>query len=140
MTVSFLSRAIHVKGLIASLTILAAGASYAQSAAPPAPLTEFPADALPLSSKEITERLSGQVFVGTSSAGIGYRAEYKSSGYVFVDLSNGARDTGAWRAEEGRVCVEYRRFPSSCFEVRGNKDTLYSRRADSKEVRVMQTK
>lgn len=124
--------------VIVALTTASAGVVCAQSAATDAVLTEFPADALALSSKAIDERLRGQVFTGATATGITWRAEYKDSGYVFVNLANGARDSGTWRAEEGRVCIEYRgTFPSGCSELRANSEALYAKRDNATAVLVM---
>ena len=94
---------------------------------------------MPLSSQAIDERLRGQVYTGTTAAGVSFRATYKDSGYVFIDLSNGARDSGTWRAEEGKVCVEYRgRFPSGCSEMRASPTALFAKRENSTAVTAMQ--
>lgn len=138
MTASFLFRSCKAIGGIVLLTIATAGVAYAQSAAAAGVLTEFPADAQPLNRKAIEERLSGQVYIGTNAAGIQWRAEYKDSGYVFLNMANGARDSGTWRAEEGRVCIEYRgTFPSGCSELRANSEALYAKRENATAVLVM---
>ena len=138
MTASFLFRSCKAIGGIVLLTIATAGVAYAQSAAAAGVLTEFPADAQPLNRKAIEERLGGQVYTGTNAAGIQWRAEYKDSGYVFLNIANGARDSGTWRAEEGRVCIEYRgTFPSGCSELRANSEALYAKRDNSAAVIVM---
>ncbi|MDP2771386.1 MAG: hypothetical protein Q8O81_16315 [Giesbergeria sp.] len=138
MTASFLFRNCKAIGGIVLLTIATAGVACAQSPAAAGVLTEFPADTQPLNRKAIEERLSGQVYTGTNAAGIQWRAEYKDSGYVFLNIANGARDSGTWRAEEGRVCIEYRgTFPSGCSELRANSEALYAKRDNSAAVIVM---
>ena len=138
MTALFLFRSCKAIGGIVLLTTATAGMVYAQSPAAAGVLTEFPADTQPLNRKTIEERLSGQVYTGTNAAGIQWRAEYKDSGYVFLNIANGARDSGTWRSEEGRVCIEYRgTFPSGCSELRANSEALYAKRDNATAVLVM---
>lgn len=126
-------------GPIFLLASMCASAASAQTVPAGAVLTAFPADAVPLSREAITERLNGQSYSGTTATGLTWRATYKDSGYVFMDLSNGARDSGTWRAEDGKVCVEYRgRFPSGCSEVRASATMLFSQRENSTAVIAMQ--
>lgn len=138
MTASFLLRTCQAAGLVVLVSAAGAGLARAQSPGAEAVLTEFPANALALSAADIDERLRGQTYTGTTATGVPWRADYKASGYVFVDMANGARDSGAWRAEEGRVCVEYRgRFPSGCTELRASPDTLYGKRENASDVTRM---
>ncbi len=94
-------------------------AAQAQSPAPSALPTDFPAGAQTPDAKSLAERLGDRVFNAKLSNGQGWRLDIKNTGYIFVDLSNGARDNGSWRTENGKLCVDYReRFPSGCSEVR----------------------
>lgn len=94
-------------------------AALAQAPAPSTSPAEFPAGTQTPDAKTLAERLAGRVFTVNAPNGLGWRLDIKTSGYVFVDLSNGGRDNGAWRTEDGKLCVEYRgRFPSGCTEVR----------------------
>lgn len=128
-------------GAVALLSISNACIVNAQTASEAAVMNEFPANALALNKQELDARLRGQVYVGATSSGIGWRVDYKDSGYMFVDMDNGASDSGTWRTEDGKVCVEYRKaFPSGCSEVRGSADALYSKRDDGKIVTVMRKK
>ena len=97
---------------------------------------EFPSDAENLSAAALDERLRGNKFTTSLPNGISWRMDYKASGYVFVDVSNGARDNGKWRTEDGKVCAEYReRFPSGCSEMRGGPEgTLYLKRNSTGEI------
>jgi len=104
--------------LIASLCCAAAQAQ-AQSPAPSPFPTDFPVGAQTPDAKALAERLGGQVFTVKTANGLGWRLDIKTSGHIFVDISNGARDNGPWRTEDGKICVEYRgRLPSGCNEVR----------------------
>ena len=132
-------RIIGAASAVAILTSLGAGAVHAQASAADAALTEFPADALTLNSKEVDQRLRGQVYTGTSVMGDTFRIEYKDSGYVFINLSNGRKDSGTWRAEEGKVCVEYRgRMHSGCSELRATSDKVYGKRDGAAAITMMQ--
>lgn len=100
---------------------------------------EFPADAQVLSASELDARLRGKVYTATLANGVGWRADYKNSGYVFVNTTNGGSDTGQWRTENGKVCVQYRgRFPSGCTEMRGGAQALYAKSNANGVVTVLQ--
>ena len=102
---------------------LLALASQAQTGTAPA---AFPATAQTPSAAELSTHLGGNVFKGKTAAGQGWRLDFRASGHVFADTSTGARDSGTWRSEDGKVCLEYRgHFPSGCGEVRIAPQTLY---------------
>lgn len=93
--------------------------ALAQSPAPAAFPTEFPAEAQSPDAKALAERLGGKVFKANGPNGLGWRLDIKNSGFLFLDLSNGLRDDGPWRTEDGKLCVNYRgRVPAGCNEVR----------------------
>ena len=105
--------------LLALLATLCCTAALAQSPAPSAFPTEFPAEAQALDAKALAERLGGKVFKANGPNGLGWRLDIKTSGFLFLDLSNGLRDDGPWRTEDGKLCVNYRgRVPAGCNEVR----------------------
>jgi hypothetical protein len=103
--------------------------SQAQTAVP----IDFPAEAQALSAQQLKERLGGHSFKATLKDGTGWRLQFKGK-YVFADISSGARDSGTWRIEEGKLCTEYQRFPSSCSEIRGLENMLLLKRASTGEV------
>lgn len=119
---------------------LGGAAAHAQQAAPAAAGSAFPADAQELTAAALDERVRGNLFTATLPDGIGWRVDYKASGYVFVDVSNGARDSGKWRTEDGKICTDYRgRFPSGCSEMRGGPSgTLYLKRNSTGEIVTFQ--
>lgn len=121
--------------LAAALYGVAAHAQQVDPAAEAARI-EFPSDAEELTAAALDERLRGNAFTTSLPNGISWRMDYKSSGYVFVDVSTGARDTGKWRTEDGKMCAEYRaRFPSGCSEMRGGPaGTLYLKRNSTGEI------
>lgn len=118
-----------------------AAAVHAQNPAPGTFPTAFPPDAQTPEAGVLAERLRGQVFTARLANGTGWRMEYQSSGYMFADISNGARDNGKWRTEDGRVCVDYvGRFPSGCAELRLSGDTLYLKSRTTGEVVMLEKK
>ena len=100
---------------------------------------DFPTDAQELSASELDTRLRGKVYTATLANGMGWRGDYKASGYVFVNTTSGGSDTGKWRTEDGKVCVEYRgRMRSGCTEVRGGAQALYAKSSTTGVVTVLQ--
>lgn len=100
---------------------------------------DFPADAQPLSASELDARLRGKVYTATLFNGVGWRGDYKASGYVFVNTTSGGSDSGKWRTEDGKVCVEYRgRMRSGCTEIRGGAQALYAKSSTTGVVTVLQ--
>jgi hypothetical protein len=124
--------------LAAAVATCVAALSQAQPA-PAAP--DFSEGSARPSAAQLSQRLAGNVFVATLANGVTWRMDYASSaGYVFFDISNGARDTAKWRAEEGRVCYEFQRaFPSGCSEYRIVEDKLFLRRGTG-EVLALEKK
>ena len=96
---------------------------------------DYPAGAQAPNAGQLAERLGGQVFTAKLANGVTWRLDYKSSGYLFVDVSTGQRDTAKWRTEDGRVCLEFRGpFPSGCTDYRISGDTVYLKRSSTGEV------
>lgn len=106
----------------------------AQGAAAPAVPTEFPPEAQALGDAALRERFSGRVLRAQPATGPGWRLEYKDTGYVFMDLTNGGRDTGRWRVEGTRLCIDFQRFPSGCNEIRALGEVLYLKRGSGEVV------
>lgn len=104
-----------------------ATAPAAATATPGGP-TEFPADAQPLSAADLARKVSGKVFNVELQNGIRWRLDYKTNGYLFVNVSNGMATSGPWRAEEGRLCTHMRGGSASCNEVREQGQRLYVKR------------
>lgn len=94
---------------------------------------EFPAEAQALSDQQLKERLSGHSFKASLKDGTGWRLQFKG-GYIFVDISSGARDTGTWNIKDGKLCTEYQKFPSGCSEVRSLVKDVYLKRGSSGEI------
>ena len=125
--------------LALSAAACAAAALYAQ----PAPVAgpDFSEGSPRPPAVQLSERLAGNIFMATLADGATWRMDYKSTaGYVFFDISNGARDTAKWATEDGKVCYHFQRaFPSGCTEYRIFNETLYFKRS-SGEVVALQKK
>ena len=100
--------------------------------------TTFAADAAPLGPEALRERLAGKTYFFKPVVGDPVRIQYQET-YVFANVGN-ASDTGKWRVEGSTVCVEWRKFPSSCTEARLVGDALYMKRASTGEVVLLQAK
>ncbi len=96
------------------ISLLMPMASLAQAAIP----IEFPTDALSAGADSLRARIAGKVFRIKPADGTSWRIEYKANGYVFIDTSNGFRDTGTWHVEEGKLCADWHRANGGCSEAR----------------------
>ena len=94
---------------------------------------EFPAEAQASSDQQLKESLSGHSFKASLKDGTGWRLQFKGD-YIFADISSGARDTGTWHIKDGKLCTEYRLFPSGCSEVRSLEKDVYLKRGSTGEV------
>ena len=115
----------------------AAAENYATPATPAG--QDFPADAEALSVSELDARLRGKVYTATLANGLRWRGDYKASGYVFFNMGNDSKWSGAWRTEDGKVCVDYRGpARTSCTEMRsGAQQALYAKSATTGVVTVL---
>jgi hypothetical protein len=113
--------------------------SVAHSQTPNAAPIDFPDGAQAPNAAQLAEQLGGKLYTAKLFDGVTWRMEYQASGYVFVNLSTGPRDSGTWRTEDGRVCIEFRGpFPSGCTEYRLSGNTLYLKRSSTGEVVALQ--
>ena len=93
-------------------------------------LTEFPAGAQALDARAIQAALAGKSFqIGTFL--IGFGADQSLSGAL-----GGRADSGTWRAEDGRVCTQFRAFHSGCGELRQAPDGLYVKRVNGQVTKL----
>lgn len=127
---------------LTAIAALCCAAAHGQAVPPVTPVAaaDFPAGAQVPSAAQLAERLNGNVFTARVADGMTWRMDYKSSsGYVFFDVSNGARDTAKWRTEDGKACYEFRgRFPSGCTDFRLAGDKLYFQRRSTGEVLALE--
>lgn len=115
--------------------LIGVGAWLATAAtAQPALPTEFPPDAAVVEDAALRDHLAGKVFRGQPASGPGWRLEYKSNGYAFLDTTAGFRDTGRWSVEQSRLCAKWERASSGCSEARMKAGIVYVKRASTGEV------
>ena len=93
-------------------------------------LTEFPAGAQALDARAIQAALAGKSFQSGTFL-VGFGADQSLSGAL-----GGRADSGTWRAEDGRVCTQFRIFPSGCGELRQASDGLYVRRVNGQVTKL----
>lgn len=106
-------------------------ASIAQPAFP----TEFPAGSSPLSPEPLTKLVAGKVFKLKPATGAEIRVEYRDD-WAYFNVGNSS-DSGKWKAEGSAICVDWKRIPPGCSEMRMVGDTLYTKRVSNGEVLPM---
>ncbi|MBY0467096.1 MAG: hypothetical protein K2W33_19325 [Burkholderiales bacterium] len=93
----------------------------------------FPDGATVPTAPVLKAALAERTFRAKYANGAAVRYEYKG-GYLYVDAARG-RDSGAWRVEDGKMCVDFRgAFPSGCAEARMRGDAVWFKRATTGEV------
>ena len=101
----------------------------------------YPPDAHPIDAKALHERLAGKTYTARTATGMGWEMRYGPDGRLNMELSNGDADKGRWRAEEGRLCIDFEgKFPSGCSEVRADAKQLYFKRGSNNEIVVLTVK
>ena len=100
--------------------------------AQPAMPTTFAADAEPLAPDALRERLAGKTFTFKPVVGDHVRLQFEP-GHVYSNVGS-ASDNGKWRTEHSTICIEFRKWPSSCTEARLVGDALYIKRVSTGEV------
>lgn len=116
----------------AAILALAPALAAAQGAFP----TAFPEGAKELAPDALAQRLAGNVYVVKPANGPPYRLQYQKD-VVYFNMGN-VSDEGAWRVEGSAACVEFKRIPSGCSQMRLVGDVLYTKRNSNGEVVVMQ--
>lgn len=99
--------------------------------------TDFPAESVSLSADTLKLRLTGKSFTIKPAVGNEIRLQYQDK-FAFVNVGN-ANDSGTWKTEGSSLCTEWRKFPSTCSEVRLLGDVMYLKRSNG-EVVVFQPK
>ena len=97
----------------------------------------FPDGATSPSAEEIRKHISGQVFSVTLKNGTGWRLDFNSNGYFFVDVSTGSRATGQWKTEDGRICSKINVPDFTCSDARMHESYLYIRRTDGEIIKYV---
>lgn len=108
--------------------------AWAQTPAAPAEVPQaFPEGVTVPTASALKAALAGRVFRATYANGAAVRYEYRGD-YLYVNTAQW-RDSGTWRVEDGKMCVDFRgTFPSGCAEARMLGDALWFKRATTGEV------
>lgn len=116
--------------LLLSPLLLAACAATA-----PVP-QDFPAGARAPSAAELTALLRGKTFDVVDANGSTIRTQYAADAHGVVIWFSGRSDSGTWRTEDGRVCHEFKQFPSTCSDYRLVGQDLYLKRGSGTVARM----
>lgn len=119
----------HLLPVVLSAALLAACASG------PPPATEFPAGAKAPSAAEVTNLLKGKSFDFSGPDGI--RTDYAKEGNAITVYFSGRSDVGTWRAEDGRVCYQFKTIPSACNDLRVAGKDVYLKRSNGQVVQLV---
>lgn len=84
---------------------------------------------------ELTTLLRGKSTSAPTPNGA-VRVDYGAIGNTLVAYIAGRSDTGTWRVEDGRICFEFKTWPSACNEARLVGSDIYTKRANGDVVPV----
>lgn len=108
--------------------------AYGQDAPAPSQLpTDYPPEAQVITAQALKDRLANHVFKARLFDRSGWRLQFKGD-YIYLNLSSGASDSGRWRTEDSRLCVDYQRFPSGCSDIRATDSAIFLKRGSTGEV------
>ena len=99
------------------------------------PATDFPAGSRAPSAQEVSQALAGKSFDLPSRRGI-IRVDYAQQANGMAIFYPGGADTGTWRAEPGRVCLDFRKLPAVCNDVRLAGADLYLKQSSGDVVKM----
>ena len=121
-----------------ALPLLAAAAVLAACASGPPPATDFPPGARAPATGEITSLLRGKSFTLANPNGSTTRVDHAddASGSL-VAYFGGRSDSGTWRAEDGRVCYQFKTIPSACNDLRVAGKDVYLKRSNGQVVQLV---
>lgn len=94
----------------------------------------FEETAPPPSADEIHKILAGNLFSVSLADGSSWRLEFNRNGYFFINTTSGHVDSGKWRTEDGKLCVEPRKTPAACNDARVNQGLLTVKRLSGEIV------
>lgn len=117
------------------LGVLAAAALVAGCASGPPPATEFPSGARAPTAAEITSLLRGKSFNLANRDGSSTQANHGANDSV-IAFFGGRSDSGTWRAEDGRVCYQFKVVPSACNDLRLVGSDAYLKRSNGQVVKL----
>ncbi|CAM5785118.1 MAG: hypothetical protein J0I00_18390 [Burkholderiales bacterium] len=115
--------------------LLSVVAVLAGCAAGPPPAADFPPGARIPATGEITSLLRGKSFTLANPNGSTTRVDHAADASSGIVVYFGGRsDSGTWRAEDGRVCYQFKTIPSACNDVRMVGANIYFKRGSSGQV------
>ena len=98
--------------------VLGTGALFVVLGLQPVLANDFPADAKTPSAAEISTLFAGKTWIMTPARGGELQLEHAADG-GFRAFVGGKSDSGTWRAEDGKMCYEFKGpFTSACNDVR----------------------
>ena len=121
-----------------ALPLLAAAAVLAACASGPPPATDFPPGARAPATGEITSLLRGKSFTLVNPNGSTTRVDHADDASGSLEAYFGGRsDSGTWRAEDGRVCYQFKTIPSACNDLRVAGNDVYIKRSNGQVVQLV---
>jgi len=99
------------------------------------PMTEFPAGNRVPTAQEVSAALAGKSFDVPARNGI-LRVDYAKQANGLAIFYPGGADTGSWRAEPGRVCMDFKRLPAVCNDVRLVGADLYLKQTSGNVIKM----
>ncbi len=123
-----------MKAFQISATVLATALLWGCASSPP-PATDFPAGARTPSAAEVAAALGGKSFNVPGPRGM-IRSDYAVQANGLAVFYPGGSDTGTWRAEEGRICMAFKKLQSVCNDMRLAGSDIYMKRSNGDVVRM----
>ncbi len=117
------------------LSVLAAAALVAACASGPPLATEFPSGARAPTAAEISSLLRGKSFKLANPSGSSNQVDHGANDSV-IAFFGGRSDSGTWRAEDGRVCYQFKVVPSACNDLRLVGSDIYLKRSNGQVVKL----
>ncbi|MFG5779106.1 hypothetical protein ACFIQF_18730 [Comamonas sp. J-3] len=96
--------------------------------------TSFPDGARTPTAAELQAVLTGKSFSFSTPRG-NVRSDYAAQGNGLTIFFPGGSDTGTWRTEDGRVCMDLRKQGAVCNDIRLVGSELYQKRSTGDVVK-----
>lgn len=121
-----------------ALPLLATAAVLAACASGPPPATDFPTGARAPAAAEVASLLRGKSFNLANPDGSTARVDHADDASdSLVAYFGGRSDSGTWRAEDGRVCYQFKTIPSACNDLRVAGNDVYLKRSNGQVVQLV---
>ena len=112
---------------------VALAALLAACASGPPAATDFPAGARTPNAAEVSTLLKGKSFKQSPGA---IRMDYAADANTMTAFFSGNSYPGTWRAEDGRVCMEFKTITSACNDLRLVGKDIYLKRTNGRVVKL----